>query len=893
MRQLCTASSLAVSLVLMALSGARAAEPAAGKLRVGPAIQEAARDDLVVEVLDNGACLAVMRAPTKGVVSVQMWIGAGSTTEGRWANRGISHFVEHMLFEGTTREPGRGFDALVKSVGGSHNGYTSLEETVYHVTVPSPGYEKVLRALVEMVHEAGIPKDRFDRERDVVLQELREGEDDVGRLSGRLLRETVFRVHPYRNRVGGDIAAFEALTHEDLVAYYESLYVPGNEIIVIAGDVDMQEALRIGREVASKAQPSALPDVERPIEPEQLAPRFAHRETPLARSVRINFAWRTVDLLHPDLHALDVLAMALGQGRSSRLYRVLKEELGLALSIGAFSWTPRDEGYLGLWMQCTDGKGSELRAAVGRQVEHLREWGITYDELERAKSQVEAGMVFRRQTAEGVAHNLASDLLFTGDPFFSDTYLASVRSVTADDILRVARTYLTDSRMTVSELAPEHSRAEEPAHAPDTEASTADGRTAPAVLSLPGGMRLVLIKDDTLPMISLSATLLAGLRLEPAGKAGMSAMLSELLIKGTRARSAAQLAADIEGRGGTFSSLSGRNSLSVQVEMLSGDLAEALDAAAEMLAQPLIATEDVEQVRTETLAAIEARSERAWSATGELLRKTLYKGHPYQNPDTGTAETVASIQRRDLVAFHKSIARRGNLVVSIAGHFDAEEAVALSQKAFSRLSGGSLREPTIVAAAPPDTQTRVEKSLPGTRSAVILWGFPGATLGSKDSDALSLVAEVLGGMSGRLWTAVREEEGLAYAVGAFDESQVDPGMFALYCATRPEWESRAMDAIRAELVRLVEEPPSEKELADAKKGLAGHEAISLQSRGSVALRTALYERYGLGARAALNLEERLSAITVEDVLTTVKKYIDPRGGVVAVVVPAPGEREDE
>jgi zinc protease len=899
------------------------------RLRVGPKIRETRRADLVVEVLPNGTCLAVKGAATPGVVSVQFWVGAGSATEGPWTGQGISHFVEHMIFEGTVREPGRGFDLLVRSNGGVHNGYTSLERTVYHVTVPKDGYLPVLDGLVKLVREAGIPEERFAKERDVVLQEIREGEDDPGRLANRLLAETVYRVHPYRHRIAGRIEEFSKLTHADLVEYFESRYVPGNEIVVIAGDLVVEEALAAAGPLLTEVEPEPLPDLSRPEEPEQASPRFAEVRHPRARNARVMFAWRTVDLLHPDLFALDVLAMILGEGRACRLHRALREDTDLALSVGAYSWTPRDPGYLGIWAVCEDDRVGELPAAVAREIERVRKQPVDETELDRARSQVAAGLVFRQQTAEGAARDLASDLMFTGDPDFSRRYLDGVRGVTAEDVLEVARTYLAPGRMSVTAFRPTLAEGDEEAEsvegvalsawgmpegkvlvtdmtalaqarlgrefgvksrAPVTERRNAEGRAVagrakPVVSEIPGGGTLVLIRDPSLPMVSVSATLLAGLRLEPEGRAGVSEMLAKLMEKGTESHSAEELAVMIEGRGGAFNVLSGRNSLSVRADMLSEDLQTALDFAAEMLAEPKLDPDDVEKVRAEQLAAVRARGERAWSVAMEAMQSALYRGHPYRYPETGTEESVSSISRGDLVEFHGKTAVRGNLVLAVAGDFVPARVEELAANAFARLLDVDPDYVAPAAADFPEGRVRVERDLPGSRSSVIAWGFPGPVMGTPEAHALALAAEAMDGMSGRLWTAVRGEEGLAYAVGAFSSPQVDPGMFVLYVATRPDWEEKALSLLREELHRLLDEPPVGEELERAKASLSGEDAIGLQSRGAMSMRAALYERYGLGAGAAFDYGERLEAVTAEDLARVCRNYLDPDGGVVAVVRP--------
>jgi len=188
--------------------------------------------------LPNGLTLLVQPDDAAPVVSVQVWVKTGSQHEGAMLGAGLSHYLEHLLFKGTTRRVGREISATVQAHGGSINAYTTYDRTVYYIDLPAAHLEVAVDLLADMTLHSTLPADEVTRERDVILREIAMGEDDHDRRHWDALARTVFRDHPLREPVIGHQAVFSAVTRDELMAYYRERYAPNNLVVVIAGDID-------------------------------------------------------------------------------------------------------------------------------------------------------------------------------------------------------------------------------------------------------------------------------------------------------------------------------------------------------------------------------------------------------------------------------------------------------------------------------------------------------------------------------------------------------------------------------------------------------------------------------------------------------------------------------
>ena len=237
----------------------------------------------------------------------------------------MSHLLEHMLFKGTTTRSTNAIAQAVQDEGGYINAYTSFDRTVYWIDVPRAGAATAIELLADACMNSTLPADEFVKEQEVIRREFAMLADDPDRVNSHQLFSTAYREHAYKHPVIGHLDVFNQLTRDDVMAYYKARYVPNNLTFVVVGDVDAGEVLAQLETLFAPHPRRALPPVFLPEEPPQLGRREAHREFPTELS-RVLVSWHIPCITHPDVPALDVLATALGEGRSSRLYRIVREE---------------------------------------------------------------------------------------------------------------------------------------------------------------------------------------------------------------------------------------------------------------------------------------------------------------------------------------------------------------------------------------------------------------------------------------------------------------------------------------------------------------------------------------------------------------------------------------
>src|SRR5580765_8327767 len=360
--------------------------------------------------LENGLAIIVREDHSAPVVSAQAWCMAGSIHEGKWLGAGMSHVLEHMLFKGTTTRPGSRIDQEVQDAGGYMNAYTSFDRTVYHIDVPNTGAKVAIDILCDIMQNATLPPEEMEKEKQVIVREMDMNVDDPGRRASRRLFETAYTKSPYRFTVIGYPDIFHELKADDIRAYYREKYAPNNVFYSVAGDVKNDEVVAQIREAYSKAKAKALPPVVLPAEPKQTAPREVIEEAPIELG-HFHFAWHIPDLRHPDVPALDVLAVLLGNGRSSRLYQEVREKQGLVHSADAWTYSPGNPGLFGISASTDAANYAPARDALLAEIEKMKGTPVSTTELGKAVKQFISGTLSARKTMQGQANDLGGSWL--------------------------------------------------------------------------------------------------------------------------------------------------------------------------------------------------------------------------------------------------------------------------------------------------------------------------------------------------------------------------------------------------------------------------------------------------------------------------------------------------
>jgi zinc protease len=829
--------------------------------------------------LENGLTVIVREDHSAPVVSAQAWCMAGSIHEGQWLGAGMSHVLEHMLFKGTTTRSGSRIDQEVQEAGGYMNAFTSFDRTVYHIDVPNTGAKVAVDILCDIMQNASLPADELAKEKQVILREMDMNIDDPGRRASRRLFETAYTRSPYRFTIIGYQDIFNELKPEDILRYYHEKYAPNNVFFVVAGDVQHDEVLQQIRTAYASAKAKAMPPVVLPEEPRQTSPREIIEEAPIELAY-FHFAWHIPEVRHPDVPVLDVLAALLGNGRSCRLYQEVREKQGLVTSADAWTYSPGNPGLFGLSATCEPDKFDPAREALLAEVERLQTGLVAAQELAKAVKQFVSATLSTRKTMQGQAHDLGGNWLAANDLSFSERYLAAVKRVTPADLQRVARAYLSAENRTLYALLPAGTA---PRSALVTEAAQDH---AIQKFTLTNGLRLLVKEDHRLPFVELRAAFRGGVLAETPADSGITQLNGKLLLKGTRTRSAEELALQIESVGGSLDSFGGNNSFGVNAEVLSSDFNLGLDLLADVLLNPTFPAPALEREREIQLASIRAQKDHVLQSASKAMRRALFGETGYGLDALGSEESVSSIQVGALKSFHDRLARPNNCVLAIYGDVQAEAVRAAVERAFGRWA-----QSPVAARATLDSSLGTLDSIKRVteirdkKQAVLVVGYRGTTLHDADRYPLELIQEACSDLGSRLFLRVREKLGLAYFVGAQNFVGIAPGYFAFYAGTAPEKAELVEKELLAEAELLRAEGLSQEELKRAQAKLIGQKKIARQDLGSLAMTSVLDELYGLGYAHSDSEPALYEAVTLDQVKSVARKYLKPDALVIAVVRP--------
>ncbi len=838
--------------------------------------QKAAEDSLVLPVasssvtrhiLENGLTLLVKEDHRTPMVSLLVYVKTGSAHEGRWTGSGISHAVEHMFFKGT---PTRGVGEISKTIqsyGGDINAFTSFDVTGYSLVVNRDYLEDTLALLADALTHLLMDPEEFAKEKEVILGEIRLNRDDPERLVGRLFWESAFREHPYRHPVIGYDSLLRGLTHEDLLAYYREKYIPNNMILVMVGDLETEKALASVEKYFQQFERKSFPPEPRVMESPQRGLRRLQKTLPI-QMAHLQMGYHTVNVTHPDMVPLDVLAILLGDGESSRLVKSLRKEKRLVYDIDAYHYTPVDPGILGIGALLEPDNLSKTLQAIQDEISRIQREGVKEEELEKAKRKVLASFYFDRETIEAQANDLAENEAVGLDPLFSERYVRRIKEVTREEVQRVAEGYLKDDNLTIASLVPEGFSKEE--NVPVSE-SQPERTIQKFVLS--NGTRLLLHRDANQPTVSLGVALMGGLRFEESSNEGISNFFAQMIPKGTLHKSEEEIAEWIDARGAEFAPFSGQNSFGLQLKVLKEDLPEGLRILADLVAHPAFPEEELEKERERTLGEIRLSQDQIFQVGGRLLRQTLFHQHPYRFYPLGREESISQLTREDLLQFHRRVLRPDQMVVTVFGDIDLEETKKSAEELFGNLRGGEGEGANPPPEPPLEEPRQAVQYLPKEQTLLLI-GFHGISIRDEDYYPFEVLTAILSGGSGRLYTEIREKLGQAYTLAAYPVWGYDPGYYVFYVATTEEALSGVEELILNEIASLQKEPVPEEAIHRAKESLINLHKLSIQTPGSFSFQAALDELYGLGYDRYRQYEANIRAVTAEDIRRVAETYLD-------------------
>jgi zinc protease len=831
-------------------------------------------------VLPNGLTIIVQEDHSAPVASVQAWCATGSIDEDQHLGAGLSHILEHMLFKGTKTRSTNVIAQKIQDVGGYINAYTSFDRTVFWIDVPKDGVATALDVLADAMMNSTLPPEEYMREQEVIRREFAMGLDDPDRVAGLLLFATAYQRHPYHFPVIGDIEIYNQLTQDQVMQYYKTRYVPNNLTFVVVGDVDAAKVRQQLTEFFKAYPEKSLKPVFIPDEPPQLGRREVHQEF-ATELTHLSLAWHIPEVTNPDVPALDLLSTILGDGRSSRLYRRVREEAGLVYRISAFSYTPGDPGLFGIDAALDPKKREAAEQLVLRILDEVKQSGVRAEELMKAKKMSLSHHLGALTTMRGQASDIGSNWLLTRNLNFSRDYLDAVQKVTLDDIKRVAAHHLTNENLTVISLNPKGSPL------PKAEAAKPISAGEVQKFELSSGLRLLVREDARLPLVAMGAIFRSGLLAETPQTNGITRLMAKALLKGTTTRTAEQIANEIEAVGGSISSEASNNTFNVSLQVTKPDVKLAVELLSDVLLNAIMPEKAIAREKEIQIAAIKQEEEQLTTVARNILRQALFTQHPYALRANGSVESVQRLTQKDLLEFRDRYVVAKNGVIFVFGDVKAAEVKQLFEQALGGMRPGALAL-TDAHPAAPLSKTETVESRKDKAQGVIMVGYRGADIFSPDRYALQLIDEASSDLGSRFFIRIREQMGLAYYVGASQMEGLVPGLFAFYLGTDPQKIEPVKTALLDEIGKLARDGLTSEELARAKKKLIGQQEIANQSNDSFGYQCALDELYGLGFNYYKSLQRNVDAVTLDDIKRVAAKYFRDQPYVLATVRPPEG-----
>jgi zinc protease len=803
-------------------------------------------------ILPNGLTVLLQSDRSAPIASVQVWVKTGSIHEGAYLGAGLSHFLEHMLFKGTTRRAGREISLTIQAHGGHINAYTTFDRTVYYVDLPAEHTAVAIDILADAVLHSTLPTEEVAREREVILREIDMGEDDPDHRLGETLFATAFREHGYRHPIIGYREVFSALTRDDLLGYYHARYVPNNLVVVVAGAFDPAETRAAIAEHFGSVPRARLAPVPLSVESLQLARRIRDLFEDV-QLTRVEFAWQIPALTHPDAPALDMLATILGSGDSSVLWQAIREKARLVHSIDAQAWNPGTAGLFLISLTCDAGKREAACAAVERELLRRTAGGFSTRLIAKAVRQAVVGEINTRKTMSGQASRLGVAEVVVGDLEYCRTYFDRLRALSPSDLCRVLRTHLVPERLTVVSMNPAWAKPAEPPSTP-----VRDGAGGFTVTTLPNGARLLLQPDRHLPNLHLRLLFLGGPLYERADGRGATELLATLLTKDTKRRSAAAVARTIEEVGGSFYPFAGNNSFGLAVEVLPADLPRALELLADGVLAPAFKRSAFAIERDAQLASLKEDADDVVTFAQKRLRRLFFGAHPLAIDVHGDETSLKALVPGDLRALHRCLVVAGNAVLAATGDFDPRSIQPHLRRFLARLPVGGLPPADGGFAGPAGVGDFVETQ--PRQQAVVMQAFSGPGLLAPDYYVSEVADELFNGMSSQLFERIREKKGLAYFVRSARVVGLQTAMFYFIAGTEPRHAAEVLAEIEIEIGRVLRGRVEAEELLRCQTRLKAARRMSLQTNAARAMQAGLNALYGLPVEDWKNYDAHLDAV---------------------------------
>lgn len=824
--------------------------------------------------LDNGQTVVIQEVKNNPIVTIDTWIKTGSIDEDD-SNNGVAHFLEHLFFKGTKNHESGEFDQILETKGAITNAATSKDFTHYYVTIPSKDFDLAMELHGDMMLHPLIPRNEMEKERKVVLEEINKDLVSPTRILQENLNSMMYTTHPYKRKVIGRSDVIETITRDQVLNFYNAHYSPSNMITIVVGDVDTNHALERIKEVFNaeyKKQTKTIYPKESQLTSQQKKVEYIKTE-----SGYMVIGFRGTPINDNDSYALDVLSTLLGDGRSSVLNQVLKEKKRLAFSVDAGNSTFRDDGIFYISANFEPEKCKQVQSAIFDEIKNIQDKGVSDEQLSLAKNIIERNTYYSRESITNIATEIGYTMALTNDIKFYDTYLDKIKSVSKDEVKRVANKYLGENRSAVSIILPESSKnipvANKIQNLGTAELVSESNGTQKYHLS--DGATMLYTPNSSNDIIAISIYAKGGQLLDKI--AGTANLTAATMMKGTKNYTSLELSQVLEDNGIKIVPSVGADAFSITVLTTKDEYDKTMELLNEVVNNAIFDDYEIEKVKSDKLSAIKTNKDVPIKQAIEEYRDMIYKNTPYSISSKVLEKNIQNIKKSDIIEYYNKIFNPKNIVISINGNIDKDKTIQDLNKIFEpKADSQTFDYKTYDSKIPRITAPRTNTIKMPTETAWILLGWQtDGVLSEKDYATLQVIDSILGtGMSSRLFKELREQEGLAYQLGTGYSPNVLRGSFMMYIGTNPATLEKSKQGLFSEIEKLKTEYVGDKELKDAKEKLIGNYVIGLETNLDKASNTGWYEASTRGYEFKEKYVDLINSVTDADIIEVANKYFN-------------------
>ena len=851
--------------------------------------------------LDNGLRLIVHEDHKAPIVNVNLWYHVGSKNE-KAGKTGFAHLFEHLMFNGSENYDDEYFKPFELVGATGINGTTWFDRTNYFQNVPTTALDLALWMESDrMGHLLGvITQEKLDEQRGVVQNEKRQGENQpYGKVDYQILKGVFPVGHPYSWDAIGSMDDLNAASLEDVHEWFKTYYGPNNAVLVVAGDVNPQVALRKVEKFFGDIPPG--PPIAKPRE---WIVKLEHdkRETMQDRvpQARVYKVWGGPNFVSKDALLLELADAVLTTGKNSRLYERLVYKDQIATGIGGSLFSGEIGGYYELTATVQPGGDIEaVRQAMDEELQRFLDEGPTREELARVKAQFKSGFVRSAERIGGFSGKstiLAQNAVYAGDPGFYRTKMEWFDAATAESIKSAAERWWNAASYQLDvQPFPELQAA----------ATGADRSALPATNTFPevkfaefereslsNGLELIVANRATVPVVNVFMRFDAGFASDQFGEPGTSSLTMAMLDEGTETRSALEISDELARLGAFFGANSGIDASGVTISALKENLDASLDLYADIVLNPAFPQGELDRLRKSRLAQIQQEKTRPMGIALRVLPALMYgKDHAYSLPLTGsgTEASVGRITRDSLVDYHRTWFKPNNATMIVVGDTTMDEIKPKLEKLFRRWEAGSVPTKNIANVDLPDAERIYIVDRPGAEQSIIFAANIAPPTGEGNEFAIETMNEIIGGsFTSRINMNLREDKHWAYGARSAVLSTKGQRPYIAYAPVQTDKTMESMAEIKRELVEyLSDNPATDEELSKVKS----NNTLSLPGRWE----TANAVLRDIGIIVAYDLPDdywdtyvaNVRGVTLDQIADSAEDFIKPDNLVWVVV----GDRE--